>query len=135
MVVDHDVGARQLVAEERRLHIDHRNLVIFVQFRALGRLDIDLEQMDHGAVFRTGDRLEAEQRGGELVAAEQGPQSHRAGHRVGVRIVLQHDRDPIAFIDQGAQFLQFLFGICLIHSACVRSRRGGRACHGDELEA
>ena len=43
MMIDRDVGARNFVAEERRLHIDHRDLVEGAQVLGRGRLDFDFQ--------------------------------------------------------------------------------------------
>ena len=50
-------------------------------------------------------------------------QRHPARHRVGIRIVLQHDRDAIAVADQRAQFFYFLLGERLIHNSETIPRR------------
>ena len=115
MMIDRDIGARDFLAEERRLNIDHRNLVELAQGLGRGRLDFDFQQMHHREVFRPRDGLEREQRRGLLVASQQSAQSYPARHRIGVGVVLQHDRDAIAVGDHRAQILDFLLCEGLIH--------------------
>ena len=43
MMIDRDIGARNFLAEERRLHIDHRNLVERAQVLSRRGLDFNLQ--------------------------------------------------------------------------------------------
>ena len=87
----------------------------FPQLLSRGRRDLDFEQMHHGAVFGPRDRFEGEDRSSQLVAAEQSAQCDSARHRIGVGVILEHNRDAIALVDQSAKFADFLPGERLIH--------------------
>ena len=82
-------------AEVVRLDVDHRDAVVFLERLGGDRLDVDVEQVDHPLVFRAGHALNRADDGGRLGAAQDVAQRQAAGHRIGVRIVVEHDQDPI----------------------------------------
>ena len=95
VMVDDEVDAIDETAEVVRLDVDHRDAVVFLERFGGDRLDVDVEQVDHPLVFRAGHALDRADDRGRLGAAQDVAQRQAAGHRIGVRIVVQHDQDPI----------------------------------------
>ena len=95
MVIDDQIDAVDQAAEVMRLHVDHRDAIVFLERVRRNRLDVNIQQVDHAEVFRTRDALDrADDRRG-LGAPQDVAQRQAAGHGVGVRIVVQHDQHPL----------------------------------------
>ena len=58
MMIDHDVGGFDFLAEVGRLHIEHRDLVELAERLGRRGLNFDFEQMHHGAVLGPRHRSE-----------------------------------------------------------------------------
>ena len=122
MVVDHQIDAVDLAAEVVRLHVHHADPVVCAD--ALGRhvLDVNVEQVHHPQVLGPCHALHRADDGGGLGAAQHVAQRQPAGHRVGVRIVVQHDQHAV--------------GVAEIALVLLHAGSGERAAHlGDERVA
>ena len=95
MVIDDEVDAVDQPAEVVRLHVDHRDAVVFLQRGGGDRLDVDVEQVHHPQVLRPRDALDRADDRRRLRAPQHVAQRQAARHRVGIRIVVQHDQDAI----------------------------------------
>ncbi len=95
MVIDDEIHAIDQSAEVVRLHVDHRDAVVFLQAVDRDRLDVDVEQIDHPQVFRSGHTLNRADDRCRLGPAQNVAQREAAGHRIGIRVVVQQDQDAI----------------------------------------
>ncbi len=95
MVIDDQVDAIDQAAEVVRLHVDHRDAVVFLQAVDGDRLDVEVEKVDHPQVLRPGHALDgADDRRG-LGAAQNVAQRQAAGHRVWIGVVVEQNQHAI----------------------------------------
>ena len=78
-----------------RLHVDHRDAVVLAQRLVRNRVDVDVEQIHHPEVLRPRHPLNRADDRRRLGAAQDVAQRQAAGHRVGIRIVVQHDQHAV----------------------------------------
>jgi hypothetical protein len=89
VVVDDDVGVRQSFAEVCRLDVEKSDAGKAAQGLRINDLDADVEQSQHGQVFRPGRLTESEQRRRRAVAPQHRAQGNGAGDTIWIRVVLQ----------------------------------------------
>jgi len=94
------------------------------QFFRICWSDFDFQQMHHRAIFRPRNGFESKDRSSLFIAPDQCAQRDRTRHRVRVRVVLKHNRDAIALVNQRAKFADFLPGERLIHRISPPRRLG-----------
>ena len=100
VMVDDEVHAVDQPAEVVRLHVDGGDAGELGHRSAVEQLDLDVEQVGHPDVLGSGHPLERPDDGGRPGAVEQGAEGEAAGHRVGVRVVVQQNQDTVGVCEK-----------------------------------
>ena len=99
MVIDDEIDAIDEAAEIVRLHVDHRDPVVLGHRRRRDGFDVDVEQVDHAHVLGPGHALNRADDRRRFRAPQDVAQRQAAGHRVGVRFVVQQDQHALGIAE------------------------------------
>ena len=110
MMIDDQVDAVDGAAEVVRLHVHHGDAVEVGELRRRDDLDVDVEQVHHPLVLGPGDALQRRDDRRLLGAAQHVAQRQAAGHRVGIRIVVQEDEDAVGVAEEALILLDLEAG-------------------------
>ena len=94
-------------AEVMRLHVHHGDALVFADLRRSDVLDVQIEQIDHPDVFRTGHAFQRGDDAGLTCAAEHVAQCEAARKRIGIRFVVQKDQHPVRIAEESLILLHF----------------------------
>ena len=100
VMVDHQVDAVDRAAEVVRLHVHHRDPIELLDLLGREDLDVDVEQVHHPLVLRPRDALQRRDDRRLLGCGAGRAQRQAAGHRVGIRIVVQEDEDAVGVAEE-----------------------------------
>ncbi len=95
MMVDHEIDAREELAEVVRLHVDRRDAVEAGELGRRDRLHLDVEQVGHPDVLGPRDSLERRDDGGRPRPAQDVAKGETSGQRVRVGLVVEQDQDAV----------------------------------------
>ena len=107
VVVDHHVdrshAGGRVLSEHRRLYVDEGEAVELVELLGLHRADLDAQRLDHCPVLGPIHRAEGDEGRGRSLPAEKHPQCVPAGDAVRIRVGLQQDANPLAWLEECAE--------------------------------
>jgi len=95
VVVDDQVDLADETAEVMRLHIDGGDAVEAGEGLMIQRFHVDVEQVRHSEILRSGDTLKRADDGGGLGPVEEVAQGQAAGHRIWIGVVVQQNQDTV----------------------------------------
>ena len=100
VMVDDQTDAVDRAAEVVRLHVHHRDPIERLDLLQRDDLDVDVEQVHHPLVLRPRHALQRRDDGRLPVAVQHRAERQAAGHRVGIRIVVQEDEHPVGVAEE-----------------------------------
>ena len=95
MMIDDEIHLVDEPAEIVGLHVDRRDPVELGERLAVQRLDVDVEEAGHPEVLGSRNPLERPDDRGGLGPVQEVAQGETAGHRVGIRVVVQQDQHAV----------------------------------------